>query len=296
MTRGDERMDRRHFLRRSGWGLTLAAASMGGCAAPGEMGEGAGEASTEAPVETNQYGPFQVGFQSYSLRHFTNLDDFLREAQKLKLAYVELWRGHLEPTASPERIRQVKEGLAGIGLTANAFGVEQFTADHEKNEALFQFGKALGVRNLSASPTKDAFDSLSRLVQQYDIQIAIHNHGPEDERWRRPEWILEAVQELDPRIGACVDTGHYIRAGVDPVQAIEMLGSRVLGVHFKDFNADMQEVVVGQGQLDIPRTLAALQKVGFKGVFSLEFEMDKEDPTPKMLECLEVIRRAVAQL
>ena len=229
---------------------------------------------------------FQIGFQSYSLRHFSELDAFLPQAEKLGLGYVELYRGHLATEASPEQIQVVKQGLAGLGVKVNAFGVEEFTADHEKNQALFEFGKELGVTNLSAYPTKDAFSSIEKLVDQYDIRIAIHNHGPEDDRWRRPEWILDAVKDLDPRIGACVDTGHFIREGVDAVEAIEMLADRVLGLHLKDFTKDSHEVIIGDGQLDLDKTLSTLHQIGFDGPFSLEYEESKEGPVPDMLEAV----------
>ena len=234
-----------------------------------------------------------MGFQSYCLRHFSALDDFLREAKKLELRYVELYRGHLDPSATPAQISETRERLAAAGIQANAFGVERFTSEHGKNQALFEFGKTLRVTNLSANPTRDALSSLNKLVEQYDIRIAIHNHGPEDDTWRLPEWILEAVKDLDPRIGACADLGHFIRAGVNPVEAIEMLGSRVLGVHFKDFDAQGNDVVVGQGQLDLAKALDVLKKVGFEGPLSLEFEGDKENPVPKMLQCLAAIREGV---
>ncbi len=154
----------------------------------------------------------------------------------------------------------------------------------------------LGVENLSANPSKDAFESLQRLLAEYDIRIAIHNHGPEDERWRRPEWILEAVKDLDPRIGACVDTGHYLRAGVDPVKAIRMLGFRVWGVHLKDFDASSEEQIVGQGRLNLVETFQALVDVGFKGPLSLEYEAHMENPVPHMREGLAAAAEALARM
>ncbi len=247
-----------------------------------------------APAAAAEYGPFQMGFQSYSLREFQELGTFVTQAERLGVEYVEVYSGHLSTTASDEEIENFKSRLAQAGMQINAFGVENFTADHEQNRRLFEFGKKLGVRNLSANPTKDAFDSLDELVREYDIRIAIHNHGPEDERWRRPEWILEAVKDRDPRIGACVDTGHYIRAGVNPVEAIQMLGSRVLGVHLKDFNQDMQEVLVGQGQLDLNATLSSLREVGLEGPLSLEYEDHADDPVPHMLQELESVRQVIA--
>ncbi|MFQ5741232.1 MAG: sugar phosphate isomerase/epimerase family protein [Acidobacteriota bacterium] len=290
-----KRINRRVFMG-GGGRLLMGAGIIVGMARCGSREKGGeGEPSEAAkPQAEGSYGPFRMGFQSYSLRNFRSLAEFIPAARQLKLGYVELYRGHLDPSSLPEQIRAVREQLASAGLRVNAFGVEPFSANHENNEKLFQLGKALGVSNLSADPSRDAFDSLERLVRQYDIRIAIHNHGPEDERWRRPEWVLKAVQDRDPRIGSCADLGHFIRAGVDPVEAIEKLGSRVLGVHLKDFDPEGNDVVLGDGQLDLSQTLAALKKVGFDGPLSLEFEGD--DPIPAMLECLARVRDAVRNL
>ena len=244
----------------------------------------------------SEYGPFKMSFQSYSLRHFTQIDEFVREASKLRLSYVELFSGHLPVNAGPADIKRVRGKLILAGCKIAAFGVEAFTSDHEKNEALFKFGRSLGVENLSGDPVKDAFDSLEKLVKAYDIKIAIHNHGPEDKRWQKPEWILEAVRNRDPRIGSCADLGHFIRAGIGPVEALEMLGSRVLGCHFKDFDKQGKDVVVGTGRLDVVKALKTLKKIGFAGPLSLEFEGDEENPVPKMLECLKAIRDAINQI
>ena len=250
--------------------------------------------SPEQPEPDRGYGNYEMGFQSYSLRHFVPTGDFLGQAKRLNLPFVELWRGHLPQDAGEEEIVRFRDRLREAGITPNAFGVEHFTDEHEKNESTFRVARNLGVSVLSANPSKRAFASLEKLVDQYDIRIAIHNHGPEDERWRRPEWIMEAVEGLDPRIGACADLGHFIRAGVDPVTALEVLGSRVLGVHLKDFDADENDVVLGQGKLDVVRTFETFRNLGFLGPISLEFEGDKEDPVPAMLQCLDVVAQAIS--
>lgn len=243
--------------------------------------------------ENFDYSPFLVGFQSYSLRHFSDLESFVQAAASLHLEAVELYGGHLSPLASADEIERWKSALAEAGMTVKAFGVARFSADHESNKRVFQFAEKLGVVNLSANPDKDAIDSLERLVDEFDIRIAIHNHGPEDEKWRRPEWILEAVKGRDSRIGACVDTGHYLRADIDPVDAIKTLDSRVLGVHLKDFQSDGQERVIGQGRLDVEASLKALYDVGFRGPLSLEYEAHAENPVPYMCQGLAVVQDVV---
>ena len=288
------KISRRDFLRQSG--TALAGTTVGSAVLPG-CSEIPQELPSNPPTEQgSSYGPFKMGFQSFSLRHFGAMDDFLREARKLELEYVELYRGHMDPASTAGQVEEARQRLSSAGLVVNAFGVEEFTSDHETNKSLFNFAKALGVTNLSANPTKDAFSSLAELVQEFDIRIAIHNHGPEDDRWRLPEWILESIQDLDPRIGACADLGHFIRAGVDPIEAIEMLGSRVLGVHLKDFDEKGNDVVLGTGQLDVQKSLRILNEIGFDGPLSLEFEGSVKDPVPEMLECLLSVRQAIQKI
>jgi sugar phosphate isomerase/epimerase len=271
-------IDRRGFIVRSGAGV--ASAVMMACGEEASLPEGAEFESSQTAGPAS----LMIGFQAYSLRHFAPMETFIPEAKKLGLEYVELYSALLSTEASPEEVRLAKQKLAAIGLKVNAYGVERFSADHAKNEAVFRFGKELGVANLSANPTKDAFASLEKLVDQYDIQIAIHNHGPEDKVWGQPQWVYDAVKDLDPRIGACLDTGWVIMAGVDAVDAIEMLGPRVLGVHLKDFTPDGQEVIPGDGLMDLDRTLTALLEIGFDGPISIEYEENKENPVPDMLE------------
>jgi inosose dehydratase len=293
-------IDRRRFLRGSlvltgtvvatGIG-PLIWTGCGGIEEPPQL-----EAPTPEQEVTELYQHFKMGFQSYSLRHLSSLDDFLPEAAKLNLGYVELWRGHLAPFASRGQIEETRGRLAGAGLTVNAFGVEELTSDAEKNQALFEFGRALQISNLNVSPPKDSVAGLQKWVSQYGIVVAIHNGGPEDSRWETPEQILEVVKDLDPRIGACADLGQFIRSDVNPVEAIEMLGSRVLGVHLADFDRQGREVTVGQGELDVKKTLSALKQVGFDGPLSLGFEGIEGDPMPKMLESLSAIREALQEI
>ncbi len=288
-------MNRRRFLKQSSIGFAGATLWSCGDSQVATL-EDATPAATESLTSTLDHSPFRFGFQSYSLRHFSETDELAREAEQLGLAFVEVYRGHLPTDATDEQITQFQQALDGVGVHINAFGVERFSADHEANRRLFQFGRKLGVETLSADPSKDAFESLDKLVSEYDIRIAIHNHGPEDERWRRPEWILEAVKDLDPRVGACVDTGHFLRAGVDPVKAIRMLGSRVLGVHLKDFDAEAQEQIVGRGALNLAETFRALIDVGFSGPLSLEYESHLENPVPHMREGLAAVSEALSRM
>ncbi len=127
--------------------------------------------------------------------------------------------------------------------------------DHDANKKLFEFGKALGVKYLSADPTPDSFDSLDKLCDEYKIAIAIHPHGPSGEgqrhRWYSAEVILKAVKDHNQLIGTCLDTGHLIRMAqlgekLDPAEQVKVMGDRNFGMHLKDHdNKRKTDVVFG---------------------------------------------------
>jgi len=242
---------------------------------------------------------FSIGIQSYSLRGFS-AEDAIKHASDLGCEHIEFYSAHFSHESKPAEIESMKQTMAAAGMKMLGHGVHPFTADHEANRKLFVFAKAAGIRNLSADPSPDSFESLDRLVKEFDIRIAIHNHGP-NHRYNKAIDVLDAVQPYDQRIGACADLGHYIRSGEDAVQVVRLLGDRLYGIHLKDF-AEMKDkthgVILGQGHLDVEGVFAALAHVKFPtdGCLSLEYEENKEDPIDDIRQCLEIARKAAAKV
>ncbi len=240
------------------------------------------------------YGKLRMGIQSYSLRHFS-FDDALKKINQLGLHYVELFPGHLSHEA-PEAERKVaQKKMADLNIQPDCYGVSGFTKDEAAARKIFDFAKALGMKSLSANPAHDAFDLLDKLVEEYQIPIAIHNHGPHDKKWGRPEQIHDAVKNHHPLIGACADTGHYLRAGIDPIKALKLLKGRVFGLHVKDFISEEEEVIAGEGNLDLNALVKELYKQGFKGTCSIEYELEKEDPMAGIQKSLANVQAAVKE-
>jgi len=242
-----------------------------------------------------KYGGFPMGIQSYSLRAF-GIDGALEKIEELELHFVELFRMHYPPIPDPLKIAEMNAKLRKHDLSISAHGVQSFTKDHQKNKAFFEFAKKAGIRNISANPEKDSFESLNRLVAEYDIRIAIHNHGP-GALYDAPLDALKAVAGYDKRIGFCADLGHYIRSGVDPVEVIYQLGDRLYGVHLKDFAEQKKKtegVIIGRGHLDVEGVFKALKKIGFPadGALSLEYEENPKDPMEDIRACLNVAAEA----
>lgn len=245
------------------------------------------------------YGGLPMGVQSYSLRKF-NTHEVVRHLQGMGIHYVEFFSKHLSPTASDEEIEQVKKLVGEAGITISAHGVNGFSRNHEANRQLFEFARRAGIRTLTANPQPDSFDSLERLVAEFNIRIAIHNHGP-GALYDSIASVERAVKGRHPLIGACVDTGHFIRSGEDPVEAVLRLGSRVYGVHVKDdmYRGDKRShnVILGRANLDVVGLFRALRKIKFPadGALSLEYEANPDNPIDDMKQCLAVVRDAIAK-
>jgi inosose dehydratase len=247
----------------------------------------------------DEWGGFPVGVQSYSLRKY-KLPEAIRHLQGMGVHYVELAGTHLPLTASDAEIADTLKLLQSAGLKVSAHGVNRFTKDHDANRKVFEFVKKLGARTITADPSPDSFDSLDKLVAEFDMRIAIHNHGP-THRYNKVESVASAIKDHDKRIGACVDCGHYLRSGEDPVKCVLTLADRVYGVHMKDEaetnTPKSSNVVLGKGHLDVVGLFQALRQVKFPadGALSLEYEANPDNPLDEMKACLAVAKEAIAK-
>ncbi len=237
-----------------------------------------------------------LGIQLYSLRGYP-VDEALQHAKDLGFKYVEFYGGMFPTNADAVAIAGMKKKVADLGLTISAHGVNKFGGDAAANRKVFEFAKAAGIPTITADPSPEAFESLDRLVKEFDIRIAIHNHGPKT-RYDKVIDVLHAIEGHDDRIGACADLGHFIRSGERPTEVIRLLKGRLYGIHLKDFK-EMQEktqgVILGRGHLDVPAVFAALKQVGFPstGAISLEYEEHPDNPLADIRECMQVARDAM---
>jgi len=245
------------------------------------------------------YRGLPIGVQSFSLRNY-NVVEAIRHIQGMGLHYVEFFSKHLNPAATDKQLAENRQLLKRAKVSISAHGVNRFSKDEAANRKVFEFAKRAGIRNITANPTPDSFDSLDKLVAEYNIRIAIHNHGP-GALYDTIASVQKAVKGRHKLIGACVDTGHFIRSKEDPVKAVHELGPRVFGVHMKDEAKQEKKshnVVIGSGHLDVLGLFKGLKKVGFPadGSLSLEYEANPANPIDDMKQCLAVAREAIAKL
>jgi len=239
----------------------------------------------------------KLGIQLFSLRNYS-VDEALQHAKDLGFEQVEFYSKMLPVDSSKDVIDETVAKVKKLGLSISAHGVNKFTKNADANRKLFEFAKAIGVPTITADPDPDSFDSLNDLVKEFNIRVAIHNHGP-THRYNKALDVLKAVEGRDERIGACADLGHYIRSGEQPVEVIRLLKGRLYGVHLKDF-AEMKDktegVVLGKGHLDCAAVFKAMTQVGFPadGALSLEYEENPKDPIEDIRQCVAVAKAAMA--
>ncbi len=254
-------------------------------------GRTAGAEDEKKQASMAKYGGFRVGLQSNVLSAFSpELEPMLGHIAGLGLHWVEFAHWHYEVTDDAERIAEVQALLARHHVQVEAYFLGEIEADAQRLRQTFEFARKNGVSVLVGQPTEEAFPLLDTLVKEFEIKVAIHNYGP-GHRFDRITDLLVAAAPWDWRIGYCLDTGHAMRSGEPPVDAVRRLGSRLYGIHLREQAAvqrDPQppETIIGEGPLDLQAFCRALREVGFSGPLSLEVYYNRKAPMEPLRRCL----------
>ena len=273
---------RRSFLQSS----TLAAASAAFVSAK--------PAIAEAIPASGKPSPVRLGLASYTFRNFTRaqLIGFMKQLNVSDLNCKDV-KDHLP--MDPALEAQALADYAAAGIKLHAAGAIYFPKDDEADiRSKFDYCKRAGIGVIVAGdPTPESLKWIERFVKEYDIRIAIHNHGPEDKFFPSPFDVLKVVKDMDPRIGLCIDIGHAARANTNLVEAIHATGSRLYDMHVKDLadlTAKESQVAVGRGRLPFREIFEALIKINYKGFVDLEYEIHADDPMPGVIESFAFMR------
>lgn len=251
-----------------------------------------------AASETTSTKPaFDLAIASYTFKKFS-LDKTLVMTARLGMNRISLKDMHLPLDSTPEQIAEAVAKAKTAGIELCGCGVVAMSKPAEVNQA-FEYAKTAGMRMIVGTPSFKMLPLVDEKVKQYDIRVAIHNHGPGDKLYPTPDAAYEKIKGLDHRIGLCMDIGHTVRAGGDPSRAAEQYADRLFDVHIKDVSAATAKgktVEVGRGVIDIPRFLRTLKQIGYTGNLSFEFEKDPDDPLPGLAESVGYVRGVLATM
>ena len=242
--------------------------------------------------------PVRLGVASYTFRQFdpAHVIDFMHT---LRTPYLNVKDVHL-PMGSAAEVRQHADVFRRAGVQLTAAGTIYFEkVDDADIRAKFEYCKAAGIPLIVGAPTHAVLSRVERFVKEYDIRLAIHNHGPEDKEWPSPLDVLQAVGRMDARIGCCVDVGHTMRAGVDVIEALKRAGPRLFDIHMKDLaqrDAKDSQVAVGEGIMPVRAIFSELMRMQYKGYVDLEYEIKPDDPLPGVEKSFAFMRGVLREL
>ncbi|MBL7188212.1 MAG: sugar phosphate isomerase/epimerase [Phycisphaerae bacterium] len=284
----NKEQSRRKLLRLAGAGA--AASLIGAQSSPGQTRRSSAGRRGIEPL-------FQLGLASYTLRQFS-LDETLAMTGKVGLKYICFKSMHLELDSTPSQIETVVAKVNEAGLTLYGGGVISMKNEKQVNQA-FDYAKAAGMKVIIAAPSPEMLSLIETKVKQYNVKVAIHNHGPGDKLFPTPAVALEHIKDLDKRIGMCHDIGHTKRYGADPIAETELCGDRLHDVHIKDVSGATKEgkaVEVGRGVIDIPTFIRTLVRMKYAGMVSFEYEKDAKDPLAGLAESVGYVKGVIAAL
>jgi sugar phosphate isomerase/epimerase len=242
--------------------------------------------------------PIQLGLASYTFRNFSRgqMIGFMKQLNVVALNAKDV-KDHLPMDPQAESAALADYAAAGIKLHAG--GVVSFAKPDDADiRNKFEYAKRAGIPVIIAGdPTSETLPRIEKCVKEYDMRIAIHNHGPEDKLWPSPLDVLKAVKNMDPRIGCCIDVGHTARAGTDVVEALHEAGPRLFNIHMKDLadfkNKDSQ-VSMGGGIVPVRKIFEALIAIHYQGFVDLEYEVHPDDPMPGVSNSFAYMRGMLA--
>lgn len=292
--------DRRDFLRSGALAAVTSAVashSLFGKAATAFRGQVGGTLSGARP----ENAPIQLGMCSYTFREFdrTHVIDYMKELKLTHLNAKDV-KDHLPMTPSQATDQAVADYTAA-DIQLSAVGTVYFQKDEDNDvRARFDYAKRAGVRLIVAGdPTVQTLPRIERVAKEYNMRVAIHNHGPEDKVWPSPLDVLKSIKGMDPHMGCCIDVGHTVRAGADVVDAIKQAGSRLFNVHMKDltnFSNRESQVPVGDGNMPVAEIFDALITIKYSGYVDLEYEMQGDDPMPGATKSVTYMRNLLSEM
>jgi len=278
-----------HTTRRSFLG---AAAGIAGMSA-------AGVTPASAKIEVEPWG-IKLGIATYTFRSF----DRAKTIEMLKVVQAP-WTSikdgvHFAYNSTPQELKQVRAEFDAAGLKVTSAGnISLAQDDTDYIRQRFEIVKNLGLSMMVCIPTRSNIRTVEKFVKEYDMRIAIHNHGPEQKDFPSPQSVLEVVRDMDPRVGLCIDVGHTARCGVDVVESIALAGKRLFDMHVKDlgdFTKINSQCDVGEGLMPFPAIFKQLKKMNYQGCVNLEYEINPKDPLPGVLRSMFYMRGVLAGL
>jgi sugar phosphate isomerase/epimerase len=252
---------------------------------------------------------WRLGMTAYSLHKYTFFETVDRTAE-LGLSYLnslsfqkvsEEIPKMFGPDLTDEEIEQIRRKLDERHVRLVTHFIGRIPSDEAGCRRVFEFARKLGIETLLSEPPLADLDQIERFCDEYDVQLAIHNHGEKDSpHYWHPDKAMEACKGRSPRIGACVDIGYWLRSGIDPIQGVRTLGDRLMVVQMHDLDEvspQGQDVPWGTGAGRTRELIGTIHELGLRPtLIEIEYSRDWYESMPKMAQCKAFFDQVVLDL
>lgn len=278
---------RRSFIKLAGTGI-LAAGS-------GSIYGSTFEPLNETSAPLNPSYRFSLGIAGYTFYEIP-VDKAIDIMKRIDVTNLSVKDIYIPLNSTQEVITSVMNNFKAAGINVYTVGVIYMKTRQDVDQA-FEYARMAGVKMIVGAPDYDLLSYTEQKVKQYDFRLAIHNHGPDNPLYHNAKDIWDHIKDLDPRMGICLDIGHTVRDGQDPILDAERYGSRLFDIHIKDVDRASKEgktVEMGRGIINIPGFVDILRKISYNGMCSLEFEKDMKDPLAGIAESIGYFKGVMA--
>ena len=241
--------------------------------------------------------PFRLAIAGYTFAKF-NLDQSLAMMKRVNVGLLGVKDFHLPLDSSQEVIDQTMAKMKSFGVEPYGVGPIYMKSETAVDQA-FAYAKKVGVTTLVGVPDINLLPYVEKKVKEYNIRVAIHNHGPDLPLYSGAIDVWKEIKDLDQRIGFCLDIAHSTRLGQDPFQDYLNYKERIFDFHIWDVDKPAKTgwcVEAGRGIIDFPRFFRMLREHNYSGTCSLEYGKDMGDPLPGIAESIGYFRGVLAGL
>ncbi len=240
----------------------------------------------------------EFGVQSWCFREFKRNVEVAEKVREIGVDKLEISGAHAD-FHNLSDFKEVVKIYQEAGVAIISLGVQTFVGDPKERD-YFECAALAGAKHISVHFKVDSFPEAikqtQKLSDEFGIRVGIHCHG--GYMFGGQVDVLEYLIKLgSPQVGICIDTAWCMQIGPylgKPVEWAKRFAGHIYGIHYKDFtfgsNGQWTDTVVGQGNLDLPKFIEALDSNGFDGMAVIEYEAEPQNPVPALKNCVKAMR------
>ena len=237
------------------------------------------------------YEDFKIGVAGYTYRSY-DIDQTLAFLKSMEVHYMSVKDWWLPLDSTKEQMDAFKAKCREYDVEPYILGPIYMRSEADVDRA-FAYAERYGSNVFIGVPNYELTDYVIKKVKETGIKVAIHTHGPDGAPFPNIQKVAEVYKDPSLGIGCCMDLGHSVRMGEDIVKDIKKYKAWIYDIHIKDESEASKAGKtweMGRGVMDFRPIVKVLRQIKYKGVVSLEFEKNGNNPHPGVAESIGYLR------